>query len=230
MIKGKVNIAITVLAITASGAALGSLLYRLLAADKVAIASFYILIDKKGTSASKQLEKSRDHLTSFFEKDLPFYFSSADGKKNKRGHLSCKLYKEEPSNIEYRCQAKARIKSIDNLTKGTAYLYRMSINGYPRNETSLLARIEPTKTKDTSKYANKDFFDPINHPETGDPTLQTVTVPANTYATINPGRLAGDKETTGSISSQDLILGSLGTGLALATAMRKSKKKPSTSL
>ena len=80
MLSKKVKPVLATLAIAASGAIASSSIYRHLVVDKVAVASFYIQLDKQSSSASKQLQKSRNYLTSFFEKDFPFYFASADKK------------------------------------------------------------------------------------------------------------------------------------------------------
>ena len=226
MLSKKVKPVLATLAIAASGAIASSSIYRHLAVDKVAVASFYIQLDKQSSSASKQLQKSRNYLTSFFEKDLPFYFAGADGKTTRRALTNCTFHKEDLNHIDYRCQARANTSSSENLAHGTAYLYRISINGYPRNETKLLARLKANQTEElTSRADKKGFFDPINHPETGDPTLQELTVPVNIYESINPGQLNGEQATGQKISALNIALGSLVAGIVLAIISRSHKRK-----
>jgi len=190
--------------------------------DNLVVASFYIRNNKSLSTESSQLKASRNYHTSFYEKDFPVFFVDSNGRHARRGLTKCRFYREDKLSIDYECQSRAKVREGEVFPKATAYLYRISINGYPRKESRLYLRLSGKIDQSAKDRLPGSFFDPINHPVEGSPELQSLTVQARTFSANSPELSLFAYENIGR-SAFVTVLASCLLGLVLALALVKRK-------
>ena len=147
-------------------------------------AKWRIEINKDESSQNRFSQLSRNFESEYFSKDFPAFFYSSNTNKRERADVTCWFAKETNASIFHECTAKANTDHSLEFDQLEAWIYRISIPGYPRSESRMLVRLAKLD-KDQDSLAKQDqvFVDPINHPVEGNPEIQKILIPARSYST-----------------------------------------------
>jgi len=145
-------------------------------------AKWRIEINKDKSSKNIYSQLSRDFQSEYFNKDFPAFFHSTTSNKRIRADVSCGFRKETRNKVFYECVARANTSRTTKFDRLEAWIYRISIPGYPRNDSRMLVRLTALDDESLSTEQNA-FVDPINHPEKGSPEIQSISVPARSIST-----------------------------------------------
>ena len=140
-------------------------------------AKWRIEINKSASSINQFHLLSRNFESEYFSKDFPAFFYSSAANKRERADVSCRFTKETNSSIFHECTAKANVNGSLEFDQLEAWIYRISIPGYERKDSKMLARLIAVNEAQIQTPI-QDFVDPVNHPEKGSPEIQRLLVPA----------------------------------------------------
>ena len=145
-------------------------------------AQWRIELNKEKSSTNDFHELSRNFQSNYFNRDFPAFFHSTETNKRVRADVSCRFAKETKNRVIYECAARANTTPYIEFDRLEAWIYRISIPGYPRNDSTMWVRLT-TIDDGQLKAEQKPFVDPINHPEKGSPEIQRLSVPAVSIST-----------------------------------------------